>query len=269
MLVRDKNGNVIEVLTQKEFSFFIRNFRGLMIYRGKVSISYKFLNFILYFFKENFWEKKNLALKEAIKNLLPFVGMSKIRRGRKVYVVPVKLKEYRRYVIMNDWILRRWRNYGRTRGIDLNRICQLLNDTVYGKGILLDIKDDYTDKALDSRYILMQKKGRGSLKFLNILKRKILKKKKQILKKKKRDFEIYKIIKILKFQILKKKDLKLKFRKFLLKTWKLSYEERLFFLLKWILENKKEFLHSKIIKILKLKNISKFKDLIYKYEKEN
>jgi ribosomal protein S7 len=99
----------------REFLTFLKKFRGSMIFRGKNSLSYKLFDAIMIRFKKAFrYSKKSkkkskkrrridlhAAFRKAISNLIPILGISNVKRGRKVEAVPVLLKLRKRIVLIN------------------------------------------------------------------------------------------------------------------------------------------------------------------------
>jgi ribosomal protein S7 len=88
----------------REFLTFLKKFRGSMVFRGKSSFSYKLYDRINLIFKKSSLKKKvnpEAVFRYAISNLIPVVGISNIKRGRKVETVPVLLKLRKRIVLIN------------------------------------------------------------------------------------------------------------------------------------------------------------------------
>ena len=92
--------------SKREYVIFLKKFRGSMISKGKRSLSYKFYDYIRVYFKKVL--KKNnsnldpdLIFKKAISKLIPVLGTSNVKRGRRIETVPVLLKLRKRIVLMN------------------------------------------------------------------------------------------------------------------------------------------------------------------------
>ena len=89
---------------EEDFITFLRKFRGSLIFRGKSSLSYKLLDCIRMRLKKAISirdEDPEDGLKAAIKRLVPVIGMSNVRRGRKVQTVPSFVKLRKRIVLIN------------------------------------------------------------------------------------------------------------------------------------------------------------------------
>jgi ribosomal protein S7 len=88
----------------EDFVTFLRKFRGSLIFRGKSSLSYKLLDRIRIRFKKVISikdEDPEDGLEKAINMLVPVIGTSNVRRGRKVQTVPSFLKLRKRIVLIN------------------------------------------------------------------------------------------------------------------------------------------------------------------------
>src|SRR4051812_42275874 len=81
--------------SNKEYVLFLRKFRGSMLSKGKSSCSYKLFDFIRIFFKK-LAQKNDIdpdkLLKRGFSKLIPVLGTSNVRRGRRVETIPVLLK---------------------------------------------------------------------------------------------------------------------------------------------------------------------------------
>jgi ribosomal protein S7 len=96
--------------SNQEYLLFLKKFRGSMLSRGRRSFSYKLFDKVRIFFKrvlKNHEEETkqrldfDLVLRAAISNLIPILGTSNVRRGRRVQTVPVLLKLRKRIVLIN------------------------------------------------------------------------------------------------------------------------------------------------------------------------
>jgi len=137
---------------------FISKFRGSLLFKGRSSLSYKLLDKILYFLKKKYKKNSIFVFKKSVLNLLPLVGIRNIKVGKKVLTLPFPLKNYRRFMLVNKWIIKNSKNKGNIRGINLMEICKSLNDSYLKRGPILKMKKDYLQLALNSRYLLHRKK---------------------------------------------------------------------------------------------------------------
>jgi len=159
----------------REFLTFLKKFRGSMIFRGKNSLSYKLFDAIRIRFKKAFrYSKKtkikikrkkrrkfnfHAAFRKAISNLIPILGTSNVKRGRKVETVPVLLKLRKRIVLINKWLISNQKNKSNVRGIKINDISRLILLSLLLKGNAYDQKIEYMHKVYAARHILL-KNGR-------------------------------------------------------------------------------------------------------------
>jgi ribosomal protein S7 len=88
----------------QEYVIFLKKFRGSLISKGRRSFSYKLFDKIKISFKRAL-RKYNLnfneVLRTSITNLIPVLGTSNVKRGRKIQTVPTLLKFRRRVVLIN------------------------------------------------------------------------------------------------------------------------------------------------------------------------
>jgi hypothetical protein len=96
--------------SNQEYLLFLKKFRGSMLSKGRSSFSYKLFDKIRMFFKKvlKYHAKEtkqyvdfDSVLRVAISNLIPILGTSNVRRGRRVQTVPVLLKLRKRIVLIN------------------------------------------------------------------------------------------------------------------------------------------------------------------------
>lgn len=162
MLRRNKGTTrgLVEYLTSEEAATFLKKFRGTMLHRGYGSRSYRSFDSVLSFFKSKFKMDPSYPIQKAILNLLPFVGYAPRKVGRKVLTSPLLLKPSRKYVLMNEWLLRKQRGKTNVRGIKIKEVSRGFIDCVFKRGSVFNMKTDYTKKALQSRYVLMQRTRR-------------------------------------------------------------------------------------------------------------
>lgn len=123
------------------------------------------------------------------------------------------------------------------------------------------MKDDYTDKAIDSRYVLMQKgKQRNSRSLVSFKKKIISKKKKRSLRRFffRKNYSIYKIFRLIKSGLERNYQLKNELKSSMLKMWNSTYYDRMVFLLNWMNKNKKFLFTKKKLDLLKRKKLSIF-----------
>jgi len=147
----------------REFLTFLKKFRGSMVFRGKSSFSYKLYDRINLIFKKSSLKKKvnpEAVFRYAISNLIPVVGISNIKRGRKVETVPVLLKLRKRIVLINKWLISSQKNKSNVRGIKVNDVARLILLAASLKGNAYDQKMDYTKKVYSSRHVLLKMGGR-------------------------------------------------------------------------------------------------------------
>src|ERR1700759_5356754 len=93
-----------EKFNNQEYLIFLKKFRGSMISKGKRSGFYKLFDKIRLYFKKILREQNldfNVILRHSICNLIPVIGISNVRRGRKVQIVPALLKFRKRVVLIN------------------------------------------------------------------------------------------------------------------------------------------------------------------------
>lgn len=159
---------------RREFLTFVRKFRGSMIFRGKNSLSYKLFDSIRIRFKKAFRIDKNkpqykkkrrkivfyAAFKRAISNLIPILGISNVKRGRKVETIPVLLKLRKKIVLINKWLISNQKNKSNVRGIKINDVSRLILLSLLLKGNAYDQKVDYLKKAYAAKHILLKMRGR-------------------------------------------------------------------------------------------------------------
>lgn len=111
-------------------------------------------------------KKKNqsvhLVFKRAIYNLIPVLSVSNIKRGKKVQVVPVLLKQHRRIVLINKWLLSSQKNKSNVRGIKTELISRLILDAIFKKGNAYGQKVENLKRAHNARYILLRPKDKNA-----------------------------------------------------------------------------------------------------------
>lgn len=122
---------------------------------------------------------------------MPVVGVSNIKKGRRVQKVPILLKQQKRYALINDWIIRRQKGTTNVRGVKIKSIGEEIMKCFFLKSKAKVVKDDYTKEALKARYILMQRgKKRFSSGFNSfrkkILEKALMKEKKYIIRRKRK-----------------------------------------------------------------------------------
>jgi hypothetical protein len=168
------DGTLFEQLTTQECAVFLRKFRGTMLFRGFGSLSHKLFNKILIVLKRRFGIDPSLSIERAILNLLPFVGYAPKKRGRKVVMTPLLLKTNRKYVLMNEWLLRKQRGKTNVRGIKIKDVARGFAECIFKRGNVFNLRADYIKKALRSRYVLMQRGRRRKTKGFFRLKKIVL-----------------------------------------------------------------------------------------------
>jgi len=244
----------------REFLTFLQKFRGSMIFRGKNSLSYKLFDAIRIRFKKAFRynKKKNrkklkkvnfeATFRKAISNLIPILGISNVRRGRKVETVPVLLKLRKKIVLINKWLISNQKNKSNVRGIKINDVSRLILFALLLKGNAYDQKVDYMKKAYSARHILLKMGGRRfnkkAFKRYQKVVLKQLEKKYGVLTKKKRietkSESIEKLVDTFLFLKYKRKYRKIKIvinrlRSYLLYYWpKNQLDDRWTYLAEWV-----------------------------------
>jgi len=90
---------------EEEYLIFLKKFRGSFISRGKSSLAYKLTDRIRFVFKKMLKKRTkqdfDLAIKKAIFNLIPVIGVTNMRKGRRIELVPILLKLRKRIVLIN------------------------------------------------------------------------------------------------------------------------------------------------------------------------
>jgi len=157
----------LQLFTQKfnnqEYLIFLKKFRGSMISRGKRSFSYKLFDGIRIYFKKILKEQNldfNLILRKSISNLIPILGVSNVRRGRKVQTVPALLKFRKRVVLINKWLIKNQKNRSNVRGIKVKDVSRLIALALFSKGGAYDQKIDILKRAYAAKHILLRMGGR-------------------------------------------------------------------------------------------------------------
>ena len=268
------NKKVKEGLSSEEFMMFLQKFRGSLIFRGKGSLSYKYLTKIILAYKSVFAKNFEILIKKTVRNLLPVLGLSKIKKGYKVQLVPILLKPNKRYVLMNNWILRKQKNkFGaKLRGIDINEVISLMLKASKNEGWLSEYKQDYLVEVLRARFALIgRRKGRKTKEFYKykkaVYQKRFDKYKKPYLLFMKNNlmlnnvrniknflFSLYFLKYVWRSKDIDKKILSLK--KFMVKNWMKNSFDKLFALNKWLKVNKNRFKKRKVpINIYKCKKI--------------
>jgi len=151
--------------SDKDYLTFLRKCRGSLLFRGKSSLSYKLFDYIRKVFKKVITSKgedPDEGLSHAISNLIPIIGTSSVKRGRKVQTIPVFLKIRKRIVLINKWLISSQKNKTNVRGIKIDKIARLLLMAMIKKGNVYDQKIDYVDKAFTLRYLLLRKNKKKS-----------------------------------------------------------------------------------------------------------
>lgn len=143
----------------QEYLTFLKKFRGSMISRGRRSFSYKLFDDIRIYFKRVLKEQNldfNVILRVAISNLIPILGTSNVRRGRKIQTVPSLLKFRKRVVLINKWLISNQKNRSNVRGIKINDVSRLIALSLFNKGSAYDQKIDSLKKAYSAKHILLR-----------------------------------------------------------------------------------------------------------------
>jgi len=146
--------NFKEKFNNQEYLIFLKKFRGSMISKGKRSFSYKLFDKLRIYFKKVIrilnekQKKKNKRkleyhsfLKGGISNLIPVLGTSNVRRGRKVQTVPALLKFRKRVVLINKWLISNQKNKSNVRGIKMSEVSRLIALSLINKGNAYDQKN--------------------------------------------------------------------------------------------------------------------------------
>jgi len=102
-----------------------------------------------------------MFLKAGISNLIPVLGTSNVRRGRKVQTVPALLKFRKRVVLINKWLISNQKNKSNVRGIKINDVSRLIALSLIDKGSAYDQKMDNLKRAYAAKHILLRMGGRG------------------------------------------------------------------------------------------------------------
>lgn len=241
--------NYVEYLTSEECSNYLRKFRGTLIFRGKSSLSYRWFDKIRLYYKNYFFIDVDFPIRKSILQIMPVVGISNIKKGRRVQKVPILLKQQKRYALINDWIIRKQRGTTNVRGVKIKSIGEEIMKCFFLKSKAKVIKDDYTKEALKARYILMQ---RGKKRFspgFNSFRKKIyekalMKENKYIIhRKRKKVSDIKRVIDAFFFLDYKKSNWFMKrksksLRNFMLETWDNLPVDKIRALGKWANANK-------------------------------
>jgi len=159
-----KNKALAYSFTNKEYSEFLSRLRGCLIFRGKSSLSYKWMDKIFFKFKRTFGINTDFLFRKVLKNLIPFIGYRKVKMGKKVNPLPILLRKSKRQIILMNWLLKDTKNKSNVRGYKFKDLWENLYDGIYSKGAITDKKDDYFDKSLDFLYLLKKRRwrrGRG------------------------------------------------------------------------------------------------------------
>jgi len=150
----------------KEYLLFLRKFRGSMISKGNRSISYKLYDSIRMFLKKAFKGKTEKyvdidgVFKFAISNLIPVLGVSNVKRGRKIVTIPILLKLRKRIVLMNKWLISNQKNKSNVRGIKINEVSRLILHSIFNKGNIYEQKIENLKRAYVARHILLKMSGK-------------------------------------------------------------------------------------------------------------
>jgi hypothetical protein len=125
-----------------------------------------------------------IAFKQAVFNLIPILGTSNIKKGRKVQILPVLLKSKRRVVLINKWLLSSQKNKSNIRGVNSEDVAKIILFTLMKKGSAYDQKMDNQKRSYNARYMLLRpsNKAHSNVGF-NDLQRYVLNKLKHKLKK--------------------------------------------------------------------------------------
>jgi len=97
-----------------------------------------------------------LVLRAAISNLIPILGTSNVRRGRRVQIVPVLLKLRKRIVLINKWLISNQKNKSNVRGIKINEVSRLIASAFNSEGSAYDHKIDSLKRAYAAKHILLK-----------------------------------------------------------------------------------------------------------------
>lgn len=272
----------LEVYEQKfneqEYLSFLRKFRGSLIFRGKSSLSYKLFDRIQIILRKEISKKRGedpeVGLEIALFNLIPIIGMSNVRRGRKIQTVPVFLKPRKRIVLINKWLISSQKNKSNVRGIKIDNIAKLLLLALIKKGNAYGQKIEYVKKAFSLRYRLLRQGKRINKRAFNNFQEYILKKLQSKHGEKKEFVSVVRDVKMfissMKFLTINNrfKSYKIKksinrFRRVLFESWDLTPIEKIFILFDWLFKygykNKLQ---------MKRKEIDQLKKRYYKLWKE-
>jgi ribosomal protein S7 len=251
--------------TDENYLLFLRKFRGSMIYRGRSSLSYKlwdkiWKNLKIFMQKQKKYQRVDLAFKRAVFNLIPILSTANVKRGKKVQVIPVLLKQHRRIVLINKWLLSNQKNKSNVRGINIDLISQLIIDAIRKKGNAYSQKVENSKKSYNSRYILLRPKGKDSIVGFKDLQGYVLRKLKERydsvdeeekINIKTNLVQFISALRFLKFKSksrffkLKKKEL----RKLLRESWENTIHERIYTIMDWLDSSagKKVILNKKLL----------------------
>ena len=152
----------------KEYTEFLSRFRGSLIFRGKSSFSYKWMDKIFLKFKKTFGINTDFLFKKALRNLVPFVGYKKVKMGKKVYPLPILLHKKKRHMLLINWLLKDVKNKSNVRGYRFKDVWENLYDSLYNKGSIIEKKGDYLDKSLEFLYLFRRRRWRRKGKTLHI-----------------------------------------------------------------------------------------------------
>ena len=252
--------------TDENYLLFLRKFRGTMIYRGRSSLSYKlwdkiFSNLKIFMKKQKKYQRVDLALKRAVFNLIPILSTANVKRGKKVQVVPVLLKQHRRIVLINKWLLSNQKNKSNVRGINIDLISQLIIDAIRKKGNAYSQKLENSKKAYNSRYILLRPKDKNSTVGFKDLQSYVLRKLKQRYESEDKDekktdikADLVQFLSALKFLKIASKSRFFKskqnvLRRILRNTWESPIHERIYKIMDWLdtIAGKKVILNKKLL----------------------
>jgi len=96
----DSKEKLVVGLNELEMAIFLQKFNGVFIFNGKKSLSKKYFDQILQKFKEIFNNDPLISLKDSIDNLVPLLGCSFKKVGKRVDVIPSAIYGNRRFVLM-------------------------------------------------------------------------------------------------------------------------------------------------------------------------
>jgi len=144
--------------TNKEYSEFLSRLRGCLIFRGKSSFSYRWMDKVFFKYKRTFGINTDFLFRRTLKDLIPFIGYRKVKMGKKVNPLPILLRKSKRQIILMNWLLKDTKNKSNVRGYKFRDFWENLYNGIYHRGSITDKKDDYFDKSLDFLYLLKKKR---------------------------------------------------------------------------------------------------------------